>query len=234
VGRGVKPRLLDLFCGAGGAAMGYYRAGFEVVGVDISPQPDYPFEFVEDDAIEFIMREGHTYHAVHASPPCQAYTSMRHMGKGAGENAPDLVDVTRNALSMNNRPWVMENVKGSPLLNPMQLCGTSFGLGAERDGKWQPLWRHRLFESNVLILGLPCQHPSGPNIGRAIAVYGDHPQRTLNVVTYRVNRAHSTEEAQDAMGIDWTGWKGVKEAIPPAFTEHIGRQLIRACLERAA
>jgi DNA (cytosine-5)-methyltransferase 1 len=228
-----KPRLLDLFCGAGGAAAGYDRAGFEVVGVDLHPQPNYPFKFIQDDAIAYLRGlvddfDRVPFDAIHASPPCQAYTTMRHMGKGAGKGAPDLVDVTRNALSMTGKPWVMENVKGAPMLNPLQLCGTSFGLGAARDGVWQPLWRHRLFESNVLILGLPCAHPSGPSIGRAIAVYGDHPQRTLNDVTYRVNRAHSTDEAQDAMGIDWMTWSELKEAIPPAYTEWIGKQLMGA------
>ena len=230
----MKPRLLDLFCGAGGAAMGYHRAGFEVVGVDLKPQPESPFEFHQEDAIEYIVQLGFTFDAVHASPPCQAYTSMRHMGKTAGDGAPDLVDVTRNALSMNYRPWIMENVAGSPLLNPLILCGTSFDLGVDRDGEWQPLRRHRLFESNMFLMGLPCKHPSGPGVGKSLAVYGDHPQRTLNDKTYRVNRAHSIEEARVAMDIDWMGWRTITQAIPPAYTEWLGRQLIRAMEERAA
>lgn len=214
----VKPRLLDLFCGAGGAAMGYHRAGFEVVGVDINPQPHYPFEFEQMDAIEFVTEYGWQFDAIHASPPCQAYTSMRHLGKRAGEGAPDLVDVTRAALSMAYRPWVMENVKGAPMLNPLVLCGSSFDLDVRR---------HRLFESNVLILGTPCRHADR---GQPIAVYGDHPQ---DGSAGHINRARTLAQGQAAMDIDWMPWKSLTQAIPPAYTEWIGRQLIQA-IERAA
>jgi DNA (cytosine-5)-methyltransferase 1 len=218
----MKPRLLDLFCGAGGAAMGYHRAGFEVVGVDIKPQPHYPFAFIRGDALEVIRlaTDAEHFDVIHASPPCQAYTSMRHLGKRAGEGAPDLVDATRDALEATGVPWVMENVMGSPLRNPLTLCGSTFLLEVRR---------HRLFESSHLLFGSPCQHGAMP---RPIAVYGDHPQQPGDK-TYRVNRARTLHEGQRAMGIDWMPWKSLTQAIPPAYTEWIGRQLLQV-VERAA
>jgi DNA (cytosine-5)-methyltransferase 1 len=213
-----RPRLLDLFCGAGGAAMGYHRAGFEVVGVDIKPQPHYPFEFIQADAMTYPL-DG--FDAIHASPPCQAYTSMRNMGKTAGRNAPELVEPTRAGLISAGKPWVMENVVGSPLWNPLMLCGSSFGLGVRR---------HRLFESSELIFGLSCRHADSP---KPIAVYGDHPRQPGDK-TYRVNRARTVEEGQQAMGIDWMPWKPLTQSIPPAYTEWIGRQLITALSPREA
>lgn len=217
-----RPRLLDLFCGGGGAAVGYARAGFDVTGVDVKPQSEYPFPFIQADAIEYLsetMADG--FDAIHASPPCQAYTSMRHLGKRAGENAPDLVDATRVALQIVDRPWIMENVAGSPLLNPLVLCGSSFGLGVRR---------HRLFESSELLFGLPCRHAGA---ARPLAVYGDHPQSPGEKGTYRVNRARTLTEGQVAMGIDWMPWKRLTQAIPPAYTEWLGRQLI-VSMEAAA
>lgn len=212
-----RPRLLDLFCGAGGAAMGYHRAGFDVVGVDIKPQPHYPFEFHQADALTFPL-DG--FDAIHASPPCQAFTSLRHLGKRAGEGAPDLVDQTRRRLIETNVPWVMENVVGSPLTNALVLCGSSFGLGVRR---------HRLFETSHLIFGLPCRHSEMP---RPFAVYGDHHRASPKDVSYRINRA-SIDEARVAMGIDWMSWRSITQAIPPAYTEWIGAQLLSA-IEAAA
>ena len=214
----MKPRLLDLFCGAGGAAVGYHRAGFDVVGVDIKPQPHYPFEFHQADALTFPL-DG--FDAIHASPPCQAYTSMRRLGKNAGRDAPELVEPTRARLIVSGRPWVMENVVGSPLLNPLRLCGSSFGLGVRR---------HRLFESSGLIFGLPCRHDLQPE---PVAVYGDHPQQPGDK-TYRVRRARTLAEGQAAMGIDWMPWRPLTQAVPPAYTEWIGARLIAnlvCCLE---
>ena len=234
-----RPRLLDLFCGAGGAAMGYHRAGFDVVGVDIKPQPHYPFEFHQADALTFPL-DG--FDAIHASPPCQAYTLMRHMGKRAGEGAPDLVDATRLRLEGSGVPWVMENVVGSPLDNPLVLCGSAFGLGVRR---------HRLFESSHLIFRAPCDHRPGswpvavwgdgrPSRREArrehrgpIAVYGDHPE---DAAIHRANsdapgltrRAATLAVASVAMGIDWMDWREITQAIPPAYTEWIGAQLLRA------
>jgi DNA (cytosine-5)-methyltransferase 1 len=211
----MKPRLLDLFCGAGGAAMGYHRAGFEVVGVDHRPQPEYPFEFVEMDVFE-ALRGVEGFDIIHASPPCQPFTAMRTLADAGGKRlrpSEDLVDATRDRLLAIGVPWVMENVKGSPLLNPLQLCGSSFGL---------PLWRHRLFESSHLIFGLPCRHKDVPP---PIAVYGDHPQQPGDKL-YRIRRARTLAEGQEAMGIDWMPWRPLTQAIPPAYTEWIGTQLL--------
>ena len=152
-------RLLDLFCGAGGASEGYRRAGFEVVGVDIKPQPHYPFDFIEADALtvgggpEWIASY---FDAVHASPPCQAHSSLRHLQSTA---SVDLIAETRELLRQTGLPYIIENVVGAPLLDPVKLCGSSLGLGAMcEDGKWRQLRRHRLFESNVPLMGPPCAH----------------------------------------------------------------------------
>ena len=234
-----QPRLLDLFCGAGGAAMGYHRAGFDVVGVDINPQPHFPFEFHQADALTFPL-DG--FDAIHASPPCQAYTLMRHMGKRAGEGAPDLVGAMRLRLEGSGLPWVIENVVGSPLRNPLILCGSAFGLGVRR---------HRLFESSHLIFRTPCDHRPGtwpvavwgdgrPSRQEArrehrgpIAVSGDHPEdaaihRADNDGPGLTRRAATLGVASRAMEIDWMDWHEITQAIPPAYTEWIGAQLLRA------
>lgn len=146
-------RLLDLFCGAGGAAMGYHRAGFEVVGVDIKPQPRFPFEFHQGDALEFCERHGHEFDAIHASPPCQAFTSLRNSWNA--KTHPNLLPQTRELLYRCGRRFVIENVPGAPLVNPFLLCGTMFRLGCEG----AELRRHRYFESPGLsVLAPPCEH----------------------------------------------------------------------------
>jgi len=190
--------------------MGYHRAGFDVVGVDINPQPCYPFEFHQGDAMTWPL-DG--FDAIHASPPCQAYSWTRYLGNKSGEDAPELVHPTRDRLVANGTPWVMENVVGSPLANPLMLCGSSFGLHVRR---------HRLFESSELVFGLPCRHGAMP---RPITVVGDHPQ-TSHDRSYRMNRARTLAEGQEAMGIDWMPWKSLTQAIPPAYTEWIGAQLL--------
>jgi hypothetical protein len=134
----MKPRLLDMFCGAGGCSMGYLRAGFEVTGVDLHPQPHYPFRFIQADAIAYCRKHGHEYDVIHASPPCQAYSITKNL-KTAKTSHPDLVAATRAALIRTRKPYVIENVPGSPLINPLMLCGSMFGLG---------VIRHRLFESS--------------------------------------------------------------------------------------
>ena len=137
----MKPRLLDLFCGAGGAAMGYSRAGFEVVGVDINPQKNYPFEFRQADAMEFLDDldglEG--YAAVHASPPCQAYSAGSRMRTGSAKVHPKLIEPIRDSLELLDISYVIENVVGAPLRRDFVLCGSMFDL---------PVRRHRIFETN--------------------------------------------------------------------------------------
>lgn len=207
----MKPRLLDLFCGAGGAGMGYHRAGFEVVGVDIDPQPRYPFEFHQADAMTFPL-EG--FDAIHASPPCQAFTAYRRRGAGVGDGYPNLIVDVRHRLLRTLRPYVIENVPGAPLLNPIQLCGSGVGLDVRR---------HRLFESNQPLWALPCVHGwqtprFQPATNRA------NLRRTVEVGVWRI----PLSAQQAAMGIDWMTLEELTEAIPPAYTEHIGGQLLAA------
>lgn len=213
----MKRRLLDLFCCAGGAATGYHRAGFEVVGVDIRPQPNYPFEFHQADALTFPF-DG--FAAIHASPPCQASSAGRHM-PGAHEHV-DLIGAVRERLLGAGLPFVIENVVGAPLRDPITLCAASFGLGA--DG--HDLARHRLFEVNFPIMALPCAHGGRPVIG----VYGDRAKTSrganLSIRSSRWSRPESLAVGGEAMGIDWMTWKELREAIPPAFTEHIGTYLV--------
>jgi len=217
-----KPLLLDLFCGAGGAAMGYHRAGFEVVGVDHEPQPHYPFEFHQADALEFVEEHSEPYSVIHASPPCQKYTGMRRItrarfGRIRKPDPPDLIAVTRRALMATGKPWVIENVQGSPLNTAIILCGASLGL--------EHLARHRHFESSVLLFAPPCSHYSS---SYTVGVYGARPDGRR--VSYRQHRlcrvAASLEEAHEVMGIDWMDWDEITQAIPPAYTEYIGKQLI--------
>lgn len=226
----MKPRLLDLFCGAGGAAVGYHRAGFVVVGVDIKPQPNYPFEFWQQNALEFLRYarkwdDGHEteagfFDAIHASPPCQGYTTMRNRH---GSSSPLLISETRQLLVATGLPYVIENVLGARrhMVDPYVLSGKMFGLGVHRP---------RLFETNWPWLQPP---PAGAHRD-PVAVYGKNDQRRL--WTRRDGsslHAATLEEASVAMGIDWMTWDELREAIPPAYTELIGHQLL-AHLSRVA
>lgn len=215
----VKPRLLDLFCGAGGCAAGYQRAGFHVVGVDIHPQPRYcGDEFHQADALTFPL-DG--FDVIHASPPCQAHSDLKHMWNA--KKHIDLVPKTRERLIASGLPFVIENVCGAPLLNPLILCGTMFGLQTE-DGQAE-LWRHRKFESNmVLTTHGPCNHRK---LSRVIGVYGGHGRdrrRSVNTQNFTV------QQRREAMGIDWMNGSELSQAIPPAYTEYIGHQLMRAVI----
>jgi len=207
-------KLLDLFCGAGGAAMGYHRAGFEVVGVDCRPQPRYPFPFVRGDALRppFDLRD---FAVIHASPPCQAYTRAGKLreAQGGAPRCGDLLGPTRRLLEASGVPWVIENVEGAPLSGcPALVCGSALSLGVRR---------HRLFECSRLLFGTTCRHRRQ---GRPVGVY----HRLGDDIPSGGRTAHTLEEAKDAMGIDWMTWEEIKEAVPPAYTEWIGRQLIRA------
>lgn len=208
----MRPRLLDLFCGAGGAAMGYRRAGFEVVGVDIKPQPHYPFWFVQGDALKV---EFDDFDAIHASPPCQAHSALRHLYPEKDYEC--FIDRIRERLIASRRPYVIENVPGAPLRNYITLCGSSFGLRVRR---------HRIFESNVPLKSKSCNHKGQ---GRPIDVSGTGGQRINrreNDHGGNTNKPRNIEEARSAIGIDWADRYGISQAIPPAYTEWIGRQLI--------
>jgi DNA (cytosine-5)-methyltransferase 1 len=209
-----RPRLLDLFCKAGGAGKGYFDAGFEVIGVDIEPQPRYPFEFLQADALEFLATPfwWWPFDAVHASPPCQAHTTLRHR---TGGEYPDLIAATRAPLVRSGLPYVIENVVGAPLENPIRLCGSSFGLGV--DGR--ELRRHRLFESNVPMMAPPCQHT-----GDVVGVYGTGGGGQMT----RGYKARGVAEAREALGTPWMTLAECAQAIPPVFTAHIGGYLMAA------
>jgi DNA (cytosine-5)-methyltransferase 1 len=201
---------LDLCCKAGGASVGYAQAGFQVVGVDIEPQKNYPYEFHQADAFEFLARWGREFHLVHASPPCQAYTRLSAMTK---KEYPELIPQTRAALIANGRPWIMENVKGAPLLDPVELCGSQFGL---------KVYRHRIFESSHLLLGLPHyphrdKTPKGGTRGNNIS-----PKGFICVAGHFSNVPY----ARLAMGINWMNRDELAQAIPPAFTQFLGMQII--------
>ncbi len=202
-------RLLDLFCGAGGASMGYALAGFEVVGVDINPQPNYPFEFYRADALTFPL-DG--FDAVHASPPCQAYSTKTMRPSRHAR----LIEPIRDRLAAVGVPYVIENVDGArrELVDPIRLCGSSFGLGVRR---------HRWFESNVSVRGLPCAHKSQTPRYR---VY-DHGRWYLSatVPVFGTGGGKAAEHWAEAMGIGWMTRRELAEAIPPAYTQHVGVQL---------
>jgi DNA (cytosine-5)-methyltransferase 1 len=216
-------KLLDLFCGAGGAAMGYHQAGFdEIVGVDHLPQPRYPFEFVQVDAFEYLAEYGQEFDVIHASPPCQCYVGWVAVNRARGKvkNHPDLIDKVRQALQRADKPYVIENVQGAPLETQIILCGHSLGL--------LRLARHRHFESNVMMMGAPrCTHRK--TLETIIGVYGKRPDghRVAHREWKFSRTASSIKEAQEIMGIDWMTWDEIKEAIPPAYTEWIGKQLLR-------
>lgn len=207
VGGGVsKPRLLDLFCGAGGAAMGYSRAGFEVVGIDIKPQPRYPFEFHQADAMTFPL-DG--FDAIHASPPCQPFSRASQPERRLPHL--DLIDDTRARLVASGTEWVMENLPEAPM-HGLVLCAVSFGL---------EVIRHRRFESSVLLMGPPCSHVRG-GLDRGLYLSfrrGRSPHTGIR-------RRGTPVEYREAMGVPWMRGLESQEAIPPAFTEHIGRQLL--------
>jgi DNA (cytosine-5)-methyltransferase 1 len=221
----MRPRLVDLFCKAGGAGMGYYCAGFDVVGVDIEEQPNYPFEFVRMDALEFIREQGHEFDAIHASPPCQAYSTMGQRYAERQSDHPDLIAPTRRAImECGPPPYVIENVMGArrEMLNPYRLCGSSFGLGVQR---------HRLFETNFPMMVPPCAHTSA-----GVPVYGKLDGRRLwtRADGSELRAPRELSDGAIAMGIDWMEWGELTQAIPPAYTQHIGEYLMHAVLAEAA
>jgi DNA (cytosine-5)-methyltransferase 1 len=212
----VKPRLLDLFCGAGGAAMGYDRAGFDVVGVDIKRQPRYPFSFVQGDALAPPVDLA-AFDAIHASPPCQAYAYGTAPMRARGKVYPDLLEPTRDMLAASGVPWVIENTPPAPMRADFVCCGSQFGLPG--------LIRHRWFEWSYgppTVPAPPCAHGA-----RTVSVVGtgtasgcrwwweDRPEG----VTWK-------QLCEQAMGIDWMTRAELSQAIPPAYTEWIGRQLL--------
>jgi DNA (cytosine-5)-methyltransferase 1 len=207
-------KLLDLFCKAGGAGMGYHRAGFEITGVDIEPQPRYPFAFVQADALEYVAAHGHEYDVIHASPPCQRYTMAQNAAKNADAH-PDLVAPVRELLITTGKPYIIENVVGAPLNDPAMLCGLSFGLKVRR---------HRLFETNFFFLTPPCQCRNQDYF----VIFGHEVRNRRH--GEKAGKKNKIAEGRKAMGIDWMTRGELSEAIPPAYTEYIGRQLLECVL----
>jgi DNA (cytosine-5)-methyltransferase 1 len=219
-----KPRLLDLFCCAGGAGMGYARAGFEVVGVDLSAHPNYPFEFIQADALTLDRDFLESFDAVHASPPCQSYSDLARRN-GNAHMWPRLIEPTRDLLNSLGVPWIIENVEGAPLIDPVVLCGTMFpGLR---------VIRHRLFESNVDLDVPPHgRHPLVFTHDKRKAHYGRLDQNTSFVQVTGGGNC-TIANARDALGIDWPMTKNeLNESIPPAYTEYLGKQLIEHVRDR--
>jgi DNA (cytosine-5)-methyltransferase 1 len=244
-----RPRLLDLFCGQGGAAAGYIAAGFEVVGIDRDNHAKrYPGEFVNGDALTYLAEHGHEYDAIHASPPCQGY-SIATAGNPAARGKHDrLIAATRELLEETGRPWVIENVELalSEMVDPILLCGRMFDLTAtDVDGARLVLDRHRLFESNI-----PLRQPAHPKHGneQVAGVYGGSRRAQLDKTTLerlkpayvavldkyaaRIERGggyvpRTVRVQQHLLGIDWMTVKGMQESIPPAYAQCVGEQLIQ-------
>ncbi len=240
------PKLLDLFSGQGGAGRGYRDAGFDVLGVDWAAQPRYPYAFLQGDCLALDARFLDYFDAIHASPPCQAHSAMKTMHNA--KQHPDLVEPTRAMLAAwaarkiaggKPGPWIMENVVGAPLLDPVTLCGTMFGLGV-RDAE---LRRHRLFETNWPVGLMPqCQHGHrAATIGvygghvrnrkraEVIGVYGNDARGSMNSRDARKNRGladFTLADGREAMGIDWMTQEGLSQSIPPAYTRFLGARLI--------
>ena len=189
--------------------MGYHRAGFEVTGVDIAPQPRYPHAFVQADAIEYLTEHGHEYDAIHASPPCQRY-SVTHVIRG--REHPDLIAAVRAAIPPGT-PYVIENVTGAAahLRDPLMLCGTMFALRT---------YRHRLFETG----GFTAAAPAHPRHTAPVARMG-RPVRDGEFI-HIVGNFSGADLAREVMDMPWASRDGLRDAIPPAYTDHIGRQLI--------
>ncbi len=218
----MSPRLLDLFCGAGGAAMGYHRAGFEVVGVDIKSQPRYPFEFHQADAMTYPL-EG--FDAIHASPPCQAYSRLRHLPWLKGREYPELLSPIRERLQFQDAPWIIENVEDAPMPYSVVLCGTMFDL---------PVYRHRRFGASFLMFQPEHRkHEHTLAAGRASMAKRYRASAGITGVIVKesargslAGHATGAKETGRLMGIDWMRRDELTQAIPPAYTEWIGQRLM--------
>lgn len=224
----MKPKLLDLFCCQGGASEGYRRAGFDVYGVDLDPQPRYPFAFHRGDAIEtlramswsgpvpFAHHDGTVerlmlsdFDAIHASPPCQAFTLAQRL---QGNEHPDLIGPIRRELRDVLVPWVIENVAGAPLIRPVELCGAMFGLET---------YRHRWFEASPR---LRIEKPPHPSHEARTTKMGRRP--VDGEYMHIVGNFSGVDRARRVMDMDWANRDGLREAIPPAYAQHIGRSMM--------
>lgn len=213
-------KLLDLFCKQGGCSVGYHRAGFTVTGVDKDPQPRYPYEFHQADALEFLQAHGHEYDVIAASPPCQGYSRSTAQFRSTKEYA-DLLPITRELLEKSGKPYIIENVPGSPMRADLKLCGRMFGLKVVR-------WRW--FELGG---GLWIMNPYKPTIskgivkrGEAVSIFGKGAYRKSTGDAMPIFKKESVQATWAyAMDIDWMDCEGMREAIPPAYTQWIGEAI---------
>lgn len=219
----MKPRLLDLFCCAGGAGMGYFLAGFDVVGVDIRNQLNYPFPFVKDDAINYLTKNIHNYDVIHASPPCQAYS--KHVKSKSskwnhtlGIDEPKLIAELKKILANTGKPYIIENVTGArgEMREDLLLCGVMFGL---------PIARHRIFEISIGI-NQP-QHIKCRGIAKQYSKIKGWAYRDMSV-TGKGRNAGTSDRWKEILGINWNMTQHeLAESIPPAYTEYIGTEIIK-------
>lgn len=206
-------KLLDLFCGAGGASKGYAQVGFDVTGIDVKHGKRYPFRYMRMSIEEVTEELISQFDVIHASPPCQTFSITRNLRIAQGKQTDkiDWLPQTRELLRASGKPYVIENVPGAPLIEPVLVCGSYFGLKVRR---------HRLFESNVKLIGTTCDHKSQ---GKPVGIYGS----MRDEIPGGGHTAKTMKEANEAMGIDWMIWGELVEAIPPAYTRYIGKQLWR-------
>ena len=201
--------------------MGYARAGFDVVGVDIAPQPRYPFEFHQADALEFVQAHGMAFDVIHASPPCQGYSVCRFLPKNAGNAYALLIDATRHLLKNLQKPYVIENVSGAPLEMPLILEGRMFGL---------KIFRKRLFECSIFLLSPPILRKPKKKMVADISEFERGQYGFVGVYGQRF----SVPVAREAMQIGWMSRAELAQAIPPAYTEYIGREIMRVITQKNA
>jgi len=205
-------KLLDLFCGVGGASAGYTAAGFDVTGIDLKHGKRYPYTYIRGNVSDYLNNEYlQQFDVIHASPPCQTHSITQHLRNAQGKSTSkvDMIPEVRAALIASGVPYIIENVPGSPLIDPIQLCGSSFNLKVRR---------HRLFESNINLKGSICNHNAQ---GKPVGVYG-----SLNdEIPGGGHTAKTLHQARSAMGIEWALWGELVEAIPPIYTEYLGKQI---------
>jgi DNA (cytosine-5)-methyltransferase 1 len=203
-------KLLDLYCGAGGATFGYQQAGFHVTGVDINEQPHYRGNaFHRDDAVEFLLKNYKDFDCIHASPPCQHYSNSAIQFRKMGKVYPNLIKKTREALISTKKPYIIENVPHSPLINPITLCGAMFGLRT---------YRHRLFESNINLVAPDHPVHQNPN-----APMGRKP-KDWEYIQY-VGHFSGVPIVKEMTGLTWLNQNELAQSIPPQYTLYLGIQL---------